>query len=98
MRATITFTTQTDYRNGVRWWQFDPTKWLISVMSWVGLASNLKRVPDFKIQEAVVNMQFQRANERLKKAPFPNMEGVHELLEKSISGLWKPWPSGSVCE
>ncbi|MBK8970792.1 MAG: fatty acid desaturase [Hahellaceae bacterium] len=73
---------QTDYRNGVRWWQFDPTKWIIFGMSWVGLTTNLKRVPDFKIQEAVVNMQFKCANDRLKRAPFPNMEGVHELLEK----------------
>ena len=31
---------QTDYRNGVRWWQFDPTKWMISCLSWLGLASN----------------------------------------------------------
>ena len=23
-----------DYRNGVRWWQWDPTKWLIASCSW----------------------------------------------------------------
>jgi stearoyl-CoA desaturase (delta-9 desaturase) len=27
-----------DYRNGVRWWQWDPTKWLIFTLSKVGLA------------------------------------------------------------
>ncbi|RAL23150.1 acyl-CoA desaturase [Lujinxingia litoralis] len=32
-----------DYRNGVRWWQFDPTKWLIWTLDRVGLATNLKR-------------------------------------------------------
>ncbi|RDV37895.1 acyl-CoA desaturase [Bradymonadaceae bacterium TMQ3] len=32
-----------DYRNGVRWWQFDPTKWLIWSLERVGLATNLKR-------------------------------------------------------
>ena len=37
---------QNDYRNGVKWWQFDPTKWLIAGLSYVGLANNLKRVPD----------------------------------------------------
>ena len=37
---------QNDYRNGVKWWQYDPTKWLIATLSSVRLAGNLKRVPD----------------------------------------------------
>jgi len=36
---------QYDYRNGVKWWQFDPTKWLVSSLSKVGLTYNLKRIP-----------------------------------------------------
>lgn len=32
-----------DYRNGVRWYQFDPTKWIIWTFSKVGLAKNLRR-------------------------------------------------------
>ena len=24
---------QYDYRNGVKWWQYDPTKWLISALA-----------------------------------------------------------------
>lgn len=43
---------QTDYRNGVRWWHFDPTKWLIFLSSVIGLASDLKRVPNASIDEA----------------------------------------------
>ncbi|MFN3587507.1 MAG: acyl-CoA desaturase, partial [Moraxellaceae bacterium] len=31
---------QYDYRNGVKWWQFDPTKWLIAALSWVGITRN----------------------------------------------------------
>jgi stearoyl-CoA desaturase (delta-9 desaturase) len=58
---------QNDYRNGVRWWHFDPTKWLIAVMSWVGLASNLKRVPDLWIQRAQLAMQFKRMEQALDK-------------------------------
>ncbi len=56
---------QSDYRNGVRWWQFDPTKWLIKGASWVGLARDLNRTPDFKIREAIVSMQFKRAQQSL---------------------------------
>ncbi len=56
---------QYDYRNGIRWWQYDPTKWLIAACSWLGLASNLKRVPEFKIQRAMLQSQFERAREKL---------------------------------
>lgn len=40
---------QHDYRNGVKPWQFDPTKWTIWLLSKVGLVSNLRRVPEAKI-------------------------------------------------
>lgn len=36
-------TYQTDYRNGPRWYNFDPSKWLIYSLSLVGLATNLRR-------------------------------------------------------
>jgi stearoyl-CoA desaturase (delta-9 desaturase) len=54
-----------DYRNGVRAWQWDPSKWFIAVMSWAGLAWNLKRVPRFKIQRAILDAQFRRAEIQL---------------------------------
>jgi stearoyl-CoA desaturase (delta-9 desaturase) len=43
---------QHDYRNGVKPWQFDPTKWIIWTLSKVGLASKLRRVPAEKILQA----------------------------------------------
>jgi len=36
---------QHDYRNGVKPWQWDPTKWLIWTLSKLGLTSGLRRVP-----------------------------------------------------
>lgn len=54
-----------DYRNGVRWWQWDPSKWFIRLMSWVGLARNLKAVPWFRIQRAMLEAQFRRAERQL---------------------------------
>jgi len=58
-----------DYRNGLRWWQWDPSKWFISSMSMLGLARNLKRVPWFRIQRALLDNQFQRAERRLASLP-----------------------------
>ena len=54
-----------DYRNGVRWWQWDPSKWFINAMRWLGLARNLKTVPWFKIQRALLDTQFRRAEKQL---------------------------------
>jgi stearoyl-CoA desaturase (delta-9 desaturase) len=41
-----------DYRNGVKPWQFDPTKWIIWTLSKIRLADKLRRVPDEKILRA----------------------------------------------
>jgi stearoyl-CoA desaturase (delta-9 desaturase) len=43
---------QHDYRNGVKPWQFDPTKWIIWTLAKVGLAKKLRRVPTEKIMLA----------------------------------------------
>jgi len=56
-----------DYRNGVRFWQWDPSKWFINAMNWLGLAKNLKRVPWFKIQRALLDAQFVRAGKQLAR-------------------------------
>lgn len=56
---------QWDYRNGVRWWQYDPTKWLIASLSWVGITRELRRVPEFRIQRAMLQRQFDQVRERL---------------------------------
>ena len=45
-------TFQVDYRNGIRWWHWDPTKWSVNLMSRIGLASNLKRVSEVNILKA----------------------------------------------
>jgi stearoyl-CoA desaturase (Delta-9 desaturase) len=59
---------QYDYRNGVKWWQFDPTKWLILGLSKAGLTYNLKRIPTITILHAEVAMKFKRAEANLLTA------------------------------
>jgi len=41
-----------DYRNGVRWYHFDPTKWLIWTLTRLGLARDLRRMPAAAIARA----------------------------------------------
>jgi stearoyl-CoA desaturase (delta-9 desaturase) len=68
-----------DYRNGVRWWQWDPTKWLIAALQPLGLTSRLRRTPLFQIQRALLAMQFSRAQERLARLPASGAAQVGEL-------------------
>jgi stearoyl-CoA desaturase (Delta-9 desaturase) len=55
-----------DYRNGVRWWQWDPSKWIICALSWIGLATRLRRTPAVVIQRARLTMKFRRVEANLK--------------------------------
>jgi stearoyl-CoA desaturase (delta-9 desaturase) len=43
---------ESDYRNGVRFRDYDPTKWFIFGLSCIGAATNLRRVPEEKIARA----------------------------------------------
>ncbi|MDE2296231.1 MAG: fatty acid desaturase [Gammaproteobacteria bacterium] len=58
-----------DYRNGVRLWQWDPSKWFIRAMQGLGLAYGLKRVPWFKIQRAILDAQFRSTERQLARNP-----------------------------
>jgi stearoyl-CoA desaturase (delta-9 desaturase) len=74
-----------DYRNGVRWWQWDPTKWMIASLQWVGLTRRLKRTPVFQIQRALLAMQFTRAQEKLAKLPQAASHSHIEQLRQRIA-------------
>ena len=39
-----------DYRNGTRWFHFDPTKWFIWILSKVKLAGKLKKFPNVEMK------------------------------------------------
>ncbi|HLQ37662.1 MAG TPA: fatty acid desaturase [Planctomycetota bacterium] len=43
---------KSDYRNGVRWFHFDPTKWFLWTMSKVGAVRNLRRTAREVIERA----------------------------------------------
>jgi stearoyl-CoA desaturase (Delta-9 desaturase) len=58
---------QHDYRNGVKPWQWDPTKWAIWTLSKVGLVEGLRRVPDSKILLAEMREARVRAEQQLAR-------------------------------
>ncbi|KAJ3001035.1 hypothetical protein HKX48_003161, partial [Thoreauomyces humboldtii] len=46
-----------DFRNAIRFWQYDPTKWLIWTASLFGLTYKLNQFPDNEIQKGRLQMQ-----------------------------------------
>jgi stearoyl-CoA desaturase (delta-9 desaturase) len=46
-----------DYRNAIRWYQYDPTKWLIWVSKKVGLAYDLKTFSQNAIEQGIVQQR-----------------------------------------
>jgi stearoyl-CoA desaturase (delta-9 desaturase) len=74
-----------DYRNGVRWWQWDPTKWLIASLQPLGLTRRLKRTPVFQIQRALLAMQFKRAQARLARLPVTGAAAHIESLRGRLA-------------
>jgi stearoyl-CoA desaturase (Delta-9 desaturase) len=64
-------TFQWDYRNGVKWWHFDPTKWLIRACAMVGLTRDLKRCSLAQIEKARLEMQYRSVTEKCELLRVP---------------------------
>ena len=76
-----------DYRNGIRWWHFDPTKWLIKSCSFVGLTRNLKVCPEDKIVKAKALMQLKRAQAKALQLQLPDAEQLMQKMEHEYALL-----------
>jgi len=48
---------QFDYRNGIKWYHWDPTKWSIQIASLIGLAQKLKTVQFSEILRAKLEVE-----------------------------------------
>jgi stearoyl-CoA desaturase (Delta-9 desaturase) len=77
---------QYDYRNGVKPWQIDPTKWMIWTLSKLGLVSKLRRVPTEKIvlaelAEAQRRLETMLASPGLNDAASAFMRSAHHRLQ-----------------
>jgi stearoyl-CoA desaturase (delta-9 desaturase) len=78
---------QHDYRNGVKPWQFDPTKWTIWLLSKIGLTSDLRRVPAEKILLAEIEEMKRKTLRMTEKAESAVVKGFSQevLLQDALS-------------
>lgn len=78
---------QYDYRNAIKWWQFDPTKWLIKLLSYVGWTSQLKKVSEEKIVKAVLTQQMNETKSKLMKLSIPDREELLTNLQQEYDQI-----------
>ncbi len=78
---------QHDYRNGVKWWHFDPTKWTIWTLEKLGLVQRLRRVPEEQVVLAQVTEARLRLDARLSCQEQPLTDWWRQLLEASDQQL-----------
>ena len=70
-----------DYRNGVRWYHFDPTKWMIWTLSKLGLVKDLRRVDKLTIKKRMVLERKALLLEKIGKLPYVEQEQLAGLVE-----------------
>jgi len=70
-----------DYRNGIRWYHWDPTKWMIAALKPLGITWKLHRVPDHLILRARMEVEALEAEKRLTALAHPQLAHWRERME-----------------
>lgn len=82
-----------DYRNGIKFYSYDPGKWLIAFLSYFGLTYNLKRFPSTLFEKGEIHMATKKLAERKSKLfwgksidelPLYTREMVESKREKGL--------------
>jgi len=74
---------QHDYRNGVKPWQFDPTKWTIWLLAKLGLVKNLRTVDEERILKAQIAEHDRQLEAKLNARTSPLCDSVHAVIESA---------------
>ena len=76
-----------DYRNGVRWYQFDPSKYMIWTLSKMGLASDLKRTDPLMIKKKLIQADRILLMEHLNQFRDSHAKALAEAVERTSTRL-----------
>jgi len=76
-----------DYRNGVRWYQFDPPKYMIWFLSKIGLATDLKRTDTLMIKKKLVQADHKMLIDHLNQFRDQQAKALAEAVERTSAKL-----------
>lgn len=71
-----------DYRNGIRWFHFDPTKWLIWTLNKLGLVHNLKRMDPATIEKRMVIEHKNLLLDQIKQVCYVKKEELETVIQE----------------
>jgi stearoyl-CoA desaturase (delta-9 desaturase) len=80
-----------DYRNGIRWYHWDPTKWMIQVFALLGGAYSLRRVPQGEIIKAQLMMDEKRLKLELHHGWHDQLQAQIDSLKHKIEQAYHRW-------
>ena len=84
---------QWDYRNGIKWYNFDPSKWIIKLLSYFKITHSLRKAPDHSILRAKVNTLYDKiiSSSNLLKIDNAYTDKIKLIMEnaKENLNLWK---------
>jgi len=72
---------QWDYRNGINWYSFDPSKWIIKFLSYFKLAYNLRKVD----KPIIIRAQIETVNNKISK--LAQKIKIDKILNKNIKDI-----------
>lgn len=78
-----------DYRNGWKWYHWDPSKWFILLGSYVGLTSDLKRASEASILKAKISTDYQRMKKRLVELPEDTRKSFDNKMVETKQNIEK---------
>ncbi len=78
-----------DYRNGVRPWDWDPSKWVIKALSYLGLTYELKKIPDEIILRKKMQMKEKRMKARLSQSGFKFFGSTQEQILEGLKAKYE---------
>jgi len=70
------------YKNGVRWYHYDPTKWLIELGYYLGLCYDLNHPPENEIQKARFQVKEKKLDQLKSAINWPNPPELNMTLEE----------------
>lgn len=76
-----------DYRNGIRAYDFDPTKWLIYAFYKLGLAANLKRISPERIVLRRLQMREKELMSKLSDQPSSIVDFANRFMKRFDSRM-----------
>jgi stearoyl-CoA desaturase (delta-9 desaturase) len=76
-----------DFRNGIRWYQWDPAKWFIRGLKAVGLASDLRTTPEPQIEQARMQAALRIVKAQIEEVPGTMGDEIRRRVHAAVEHL-----------